>query len=270
MAPEMRTRPVRRVVTHAADLKSFLLDRDMDPVPGQFALLWLPGVGEKPFSFSDVGDDFLEITVRAVGPFTRAMMGVVPGDLVGLRGPFGRGFRIGTGPALLAGGGCGIAPLRHLAGEMTRRGVDFEMVLGVRTAEELMFPDDFRAAGAHLMTEDGSLGTRGLVTDRLRELLSLGLHREVFASGPEGMLLAVRDLAEQHLLDWQLSFERYMKCGIGLCGHCAMDGTGIRMCVEGPVLSRSELRGVTDLGLPHRDATGARPRAMSRDRGTRC
>ena len=257
MGHEMRTTPVQRVVTHAPDLKSFYLPREFDVAPGQFVLVWLPEVDEKPFSVSSVGDDYLEITIKAVGPFTRAMMDVVAGQRVGLRGPFGRGFRP-AGPALIVGGGCGVAPVRYLAQEMARTGMEFELLLGTRTATELMFRDEYRRAGAWLVTEDGSLGTRGLVTDRLRELLAQGRHGHIFAAGPEGMLLAIRELADQHLLDYQLSFERYMKCGIGICGHCCVDGTGIRMCSEGPILSKRDLAGITDLGMPHRDATGAR------------
>ncbi len=255
----MRTVPVQRVLTHAPDLKSFYVPRAFDVAPGQFVLIWLPGIDEKPFSVSSVDDNSLEITIKSVGPFTRAMMDVGVGQRIGLRGPFGRGFRP-TGPAVIVGGGCGVAPVRYLAQEMARTGLEFELLLGTRTASELMFRDEYRRAGAWLVTEDGSLGTRGLVTDRLRELLAQGRHEHVFAAGPEGMLLAIRDLADQHLLDYQLSFERYMKCGIGICGHCCVDGTGIRMCSEGPVLSRGDLAGIEDLGLPHRDATGARNR----------
>jgi len=254
----MRTVAVKRVVAHAPDLKSFYLPRRFDVAAGRFVMLWLPGVDEKPFSVSSVLDDLLEITVKAVGPFTRRMMDLAEGGLVGLRGPFGRGFRPAS-PAVIVGGGCGVAPVRSLAREMAESGLEFELLLGVRTASDLMFADEYRRAGVRLVSEDGSLGSRGLVTDRLRELLSRERYGHLFAAGPEAMLLAVRDLAEEHLLDYQLSFERYMKCGIGLCGHCAMDGTGIRMCCEGPVLSGDDLAGVTDLGLPHRDATGRRP-----------
>ena len=262
MGHEMRTVPVRRVVVHAPDLKSFYLPREFHVAPGQFVLLWLPGVDEKPFSVSGVVDEFLEVTIKAVGPFSRAMMDLAAGQRIGLRGPFGRGFDP-AGPAILVGGGCGVAPVRHLAREMARTGLEFELLLGARTATDLMFRDEYRRAGAWLVTEDGSLGTRGLVTDRLRELLAQGRHRHLFAAGPEGMLLAVREIADRHLVDYQLSFERYMKCGIGICGHCSMDGTGIRMCCEGPVLSRQDLAGITDLGLPHRDAAGARaPRPL--------
>ena len=253
----MRTLLVQRVITHAPDLKSFYVPREVEVTPGQFVLLWLPGVDEKPFSISGISDEFLEITIKAVGPFTKAMMGVEAGQRIGLRGPFGRGFRA-VGPSIIVGGGCGVAPVRLLAQEMARDGTEFALLLGARSAADIMFRDEYERAGALLVTEDGSLGKRGLVTDQLEELIAQGRWEHLYAAGPEGMLLAIRDLADEHLLDYQLSFERYMKCGIGICGHCCMDGTGIRMCTEGPILSKKDLTGVTDLGLPHRDATGAR------------
>ena len=142
----MRTVLVQRVVAHAPDLKSFYVPRTFDVSPGQFVLVWLHGVDEKPFSISSVDDNSLEITIKSVGPFTRAMMDVGAGQRIGLRGPFGRGFRP-AGPAVIVGGGCGVAPVRYLAQEMARTGLEFELLLGTRTASELMFRDEYRRAG---------------------------------------------------------------------------------------------------------------------------
>jgi dihydroorotate dehydrogenase electron transfer subunit len=72
------------------------------------------------------------------------------------------------------------------------------------------------------------------------------------------MLARILEIADERDIDVQLSFERYMKCGIGICGQCCLDGSGIRVCVEGPVLRREEIRETTEIGLPHRDATGTR------------
>lgn len=229
----------------------------MNAAPGQFVLLWLPGVDEKPFSVSGVDDAWIEITIKAVGPFTRAMMDVTEGTRLGLRGPFGHGFEL-RDPAILLGGGCGIAPIRYLADKMDKEKIDFDLLLGVRTKSDLMFCDHYRESDAWLVSDDGSLEHKGLVTDRLAEILKNRPTATIFAAGPEAMLLAIREIANTKGIPYQLSFERYMKCGIGLCGHCAMDGSGIRLCVEGPVLSEEDLQGITDMGLPHRDATGAR------------
>lgn len=257
MPAEMTTQPVLSVLEHGESLKSFYFQQRFAVEPGQFVLLWLPGVDEKPFSVSDIADGRMEITVKAVGPMTRAMMAVSPGQRIGIRGPFGRGFSP-VGPALVIGGGCGAAPVRYLARRLQRDHVACNVVLGARTAADIPFRDEY-AGSATLVTEDGSIGHAGRVTDVLPDMLAQGGYRRACAAGPEGMLLAVRALCEARGLDYELSFERYMKCGVGICGHCAMDGSGLRMCVEGPVLGPRDLLGATDLGRAHRDATGARP-----------
>ena len=80
----------------------------------------------------------------------------------------------------------------------------------------------------------------------------------IYGCGPEPMLVELKKLAEKVGCDCQLSLERHMKCGIGICGSCCVDGSGICICREGPVLDKAELDRVADFGLPHRDAAGAR------------
>jgi len=270
MSDLMKTFPVVRVTEHHPALKSFYFETPFRASPGQFVNVWLPGMDEKPFSVSDVDCGLMEITVRAVGPFTRAMMNTRVRDYLGLRGPFGNGFQV-MDNALLVGGGIGIAPIRFLANTMKRAGHSMTVLLGGRAGTEVVFQDDFSALDAAIFTEDGSIGTAGLVTDgldragagaRARAGAGAGAgsgFSTLCACGPEGMLLAVRKWAEQRGLHYQLAFERYMKCGIGICGQCSLDGSGIRLCTEGPVLNSEQLAGVTELGKPQRDASGRRP-----------
>lgn len=256
---------VVEVVTHHAALKTFVLESPFAIDPGRFVMLWLPGVDEKPFSPSSASPPTLsaagriELTVRAVGPFTTALMSCVPGQTVGLRGPFGRGFPL-EADSLLVGGGMGIAPIRHLAETLEHLGFGLQSLVGARTARDLVFGDWFAARGAVLHTDDGTRGYAGPVTRTLEEQLRSGRYRSVCSCGPEPMLLAVKQICEACKVPYWLAFERYMKCGVGICGQCCMDGSGIRVCREGPVLSARELAGVTELGLPHRDATGTSPR----------
>lgn len=258
MSEFMKTYPILDIVTHAADLKSFYLPLLPQPVsPGQFVMLWLPGVDEKPFSVSNILPDRMEITIRAVGPYTTALLQSLPGQYLGVRGPFGNGFTL-IDRTLVVGGGCGVAPVRYLAKALEASGMSHRLVVGTRTAQDLMFREEYLHAGTDVATDDGSLGHHGLVTDLVRPLLAQGHYRCLAASGPEPLLLALRQLGLEHNVPVQLSFERYMKCGIGICGQCCMDGSGIRLCVEGPVLSEEQLAGITELGLPHRDATGQR------------
>ena len=103
-----------------------------------------------------------------------------------------------------------------------------------------------------------SLGVKGLVTEPVKSVLAQGNIDCIYACGPEGMLVALLDLAEEYDVDCQFALERYMKCGIGLCGSCCLDGPGSRVCVEGPVFSRDQLSRITEFGKPHRGPTGAR------------
>ena len=252
----MKTWQVRRIVKHRHDIISLFFERPFDAQPGQFVEVWLPGVDEKPISISNLTGDELELTVKAIGPFTRLLLDIQVGDRLGIRGPFGRGFSV-VSDTLLIGGGMGIAPLRFLAERLLRAELPHTLLFGVKTAEELMFCQIYESRPeAFLTAEDSSLALSGRVSHHFEKILAQRVVRRLAAAGPEPMLLAVRELGKKTGLPVELSFERYMKCGIGLCGHCCLDGSGIRVCIEGPVLTETELSQVTDLGLPHRNAAG--------------
>ena len=253
----MRSLPIKQVATHSAELKSFLFEQTFEAEPGQFVMLWIPGLDEKPFSVSDVRDGRIEITAKAVGPFSRALMECRPGERLGVRGPFGRGFRP-RGRGLVVGGGMGIAPLRYLVHRLERDRASFRVALGAHTAPELMYAVDFARVGAHFATDDGSVGEKGVVLNLAERLCADQPVDVIYGCGPEPMLVALQQLADRLRIDCQLSLERYMKCGIGVCGSCCVDGSGICICREGPVLDKAELDRVPDFGRPHRDATGQR------------
>ena len=150
------------------------------------------------------------------------------------------------------------AALRPLVRQLEREGASFEVALGARTAKEMLFFGDFSRCGARFATDDGSLGRQCLVTTLAERLCEAEAFDVIYGCGPEPMLVAVKRLADRFGIDCQLSLERHMKCGIGVCGSCCVDGSGICICREGPVLDKAELDRVADFGLPHRDATGAR------------
>lgn len=254
---KMRTLPVLEVVAHGPGLKSLYFEQTFDGAPGQFVNLWIPGVDEKPFSISDLAGGRMELSIKAYGPFSTKLMDAKPGDRLGIRGPFGHPFRLEP-DGLLAAGGIGLAPLRFLARRLEAKGLSYRLAIGLRSKADLIFPAEY--ASASLASEDGSIGTKGLVTGRVEALIDERRPRLIYGAGPEPMLLAVQAIAERREVPYQLSFERYMKCGFGLCGQCALDGSGIRVCTEGPVLEREALEGVTDLGQPHRTASGRRPK----------
>lgn len=250
-----RVTRIREILDENPYTKTFVLD-DAAPttVPGQFIMLWIPGLDEKPFAV--VTRDPLSVTVAAVGPFTRALHNMMPGHLVGWRGPFGRGFDVsGDGEALLIGGGYGAAALYFAAAELQHRNAPVTVAIGGRTAQDLTFETRLAALGVHVetATEDGSRGTRGLVTAVTRPLLDR--RPRIFACGPEAMLVAIMREANNRNLPAQLAVERYMKCGFGICGQCTLSGKLV--CQDGPVFTARELAQLPEFGRVHRDASGA-------------
>jgi dihydroorotate dehydrogenase electron transfer subunit len=213
------------------------LDEGLLAEPGQFVMLWLPGIEERPFSIVD--DDPLTLAVAAVGPFTRAVQGLAAGDPVWVRGPYGRGFPSVAGRHLLVGGGSGAAGLGLLAKRLRAGGQEAVVALGARSAGGLMLADRFAELGCavRLATDDGSRGFHGTALAAVEDLLVAGWPDAIYGCGPEPMLraLAANEVAAGVPL-W-VSLERTMKCGIGVCGNCHC---GDRMvCADGPVFDRT-------------------------------
>ena len=219
---------------------------------GQFVMVWVPGVDEIPMALSSPRS----ITVLPVGDATRALCAMREGDRIGIRGPFGNGFRV-QGQTLAIAGGIGAAPLLPLAlgGKVTT------FLLGAATAAELPFRTPLsESAILHVATDDGSAGHHGFVTDLL-DTLVLEVYDHVCVCGPEPMMRRVLDiLAEMGLEErGQFSLHRYMKCGIGVCGSCCIDPSGQRVCRDGPVFSGDQLLD-SELGRYARDGSGVRRR----------
>lgn len=237
-------------------IRTFTLDAELpDAQPGQFVMLWLPGIDEKPFAVADPGP--LTVTVARVGPFSTALHSSHVGDRVGWRGPYGNGYRLDEDrAALLVAGGYGAAPLHFLAMRAVERGIPTSVALGARRALDLLYVDRFEELGVDLViaTDDGSAGRRGYVTDAASRVIVEGSDVAVYACGPEPMLVALHRLCLEQGVPGQFSLERYMKCGFGICGQCALDD--LLVCQDGPVLTAEELEGVQDFGRVHRSATG--------------
>lgn len=233
---------IDRVVEESGTAKSFFFKGKIEYQPGQFIMLWIPGLDEKPFSLSYHGDDFFGITVARRGKFTLRLHQMQAGEIVGVRGPFGRPFTIEKGNACIIGGGVGMATLAVLIDKL-KRGM---IIQGAKTASDVLYRDREKFGGMMIYTEDGSAGAKGLPTDRLEALYKQFGVMNLYACGPEPMMYKVFTFAQKYGLPMQASLERYMKCGIGLCGQCSCDG--LRVCVDGPVMDRETLAGLSDFG----------------------
>jgi dihydroorotate dehydrogenase electron transfer subunit len=237
-------------------IRTFVLDAEVpDAEPGQFVMLWLPGVDEKPFAIARPAP--LTLTVARVGPFSTELHRRKVGGRVGWRGPYGNGFTLRTDrPALLVAGGYGAAPLYFLATRAAGAGVPTRAAIGARTSLDLPYAERFEELGVDVLisTDDGTIGRRGYVTEAVSRLISEHPGPQIYACGPEPMLVALHQLCLEHGVGGQFSLERYMKCGFGICGQCALDD--LLVCQDGPVFTEQELKGLSDFGRVHRSATG--------------
>jgi dihydroorotate dehydrogenase electron transfer subunit len=258
------------------DIKTFFFNLKKDypesyirPVPGQFVMVWVPGVDEVPMSISGcTRDDTWSISVKKVGECTAALHEMKVGDYIGIKGPLGNGFTRDTlSKAFLVGGGIGMAPLQFLAAELYKHNRPFLVVQGTKTKSELAFDKCIGAISDHIhnvhyCTDDGTFGQSALATDVLDEVIRNHLEDEdairivVYACGPEKMLVEALKVCEKHGVEMQASLERMMRCGCGLCGLCAMDPTGDLVCKDGPVFPSEKLKQMDNFGKTYRDITG--------------
>jgi dihydroorotate dehydrogenase electron transfer subunit len=253
-----QTVAIREIREDTHTIHTFVLDaKAAKAEPGQFIMLWLPGQDEKPMSIAN--PDPLTMTVASVGPFTMRLHQRKVGDSVGWRGPYGRGFSLRDDvPALLLGGGCGVGPMRFLATRAVERDVPITVALGARTQGELACVGDFESLGVEIIltTDDGTAGLEGYVSQAIDVFAADHPEFAVYACGPEPMLVAIHQTCRERAIPGQLSLERYMKCGFGICGQCAMDG--FLVCKDGPVFDVEQLDGLRDFGRARRTAAGRR------------
>lgn len=251
-----KTVRIREVVQENYRTRTYLLDEEVEARAGQYIMLWLPRLDEKPISL--VSGSPLTITVADVGPFSHALSQLGPGDRLHYRGPYGTPFETKGRLLLLVGGGYGVGPMHFLAREALPRGVACELVIGARNRDDVLFVRRFQELGIEpvVTTDDGSQGLHGLATDGARQVLDQRGADAVYACGPERMMRALGELAEVRGLPCSLSVERYMKCGgLSLCGACEVNG--VLVCAEGPVLDWQLLKTLPDFGRLHRGRTAA-------------
>jgi len=222
-------------------------------------MTWIPGYDEKPFGLvSRVPGEFM-ITVAAVGESTKALHAMSVGDLIGFRGPFGSTFSLpDAGSIALIAGGYGMASLFNLAKEAREKGIDVHVFLGARNKAELLYLDWMKELGTtlYLSTDDGSEGFKGFNVQVFEEEVGKQIFDKAYTVGPEIMEMKVADICYKNNIPFEVSLERYMKCGIGICGSCCVDPVGWRMCVEGPVIDGEKLKEITEFGKYHRTASG--------------
>jgi len=227
----------------------------LEAVPGQFVMVWVPGVDEFPMSVSYNGNRF-GITYQIIGEGTKALAEKKPGERIGVRGPYGKGFSISGKRLLFVAGGVGMAPIAPLVEQATSRGCSVDLVLGAKTSKELLFERRASKLGAkiHISTDDGTKGFKGFASDLAASVAANRKVNHIYTCGPEKMIVKVMELASRKKVPMQASLERIMKCGIGVCDSCALDGRHV--CKDGPVFSLRELKSFEDFGWTKLDQSG--------------
>lgn len=243
----------------------FLLDVTQREVaeaaqPGQFVHVrieqGLDPLLRRPFAICRAvpSTGIVQVLYEVVGRGTDLLSRKLPGDLVDLLGPLGRGYAISEERcrSLLVAGGRGIASLVLLAERLLLRKESPIVLIGAPSRERLFFADHLRDLGAEVRTatEDGSEGYVGLVTDLLETCLGTSEKIEIFACGPEGMLKGVAALSMDRNIPCQLSLEARMPCGLGSCQGCVVEVRPCpgeeapqyrRVCMDGPVFDAREV-----------------------------
>jgi dihydroorotate dehydrogenase electron transfer subunit len=232
--------------------------------PGQFFMLKvsdeLDPLLRRPLSVHEIDTSGpvpqLRFLYQVVGRGTTILSNLKPGDEVDLLGPLGRGFHIvpGTEEVVLVAGGIGVAPFKELVGMIGREYPDCRVVafIGGKSAADVLDDLSRLGVGVNAVTEDGSLGERGLVTDVLEQYLSepSGNKRLIFGCGPWGMMRRMAQLASLYDIPSQLSLDKVMACGVGACRGCvvqvkdsdALEGFSYKtVCKDGPVFDAGTL-----------------------------
>ena len=220
------------------DICVLTFDRKINVQAGEFVFLWVPGVGEKPFSA--LADDPFQLAVIDVGIFTHHLMDLAVGTEVYVRGPHG----IPVSPAddakiMAVAGGTGLAAVYQIARDFGNA----EVFTGARTAERLYYLDECKqVADVHVATDDGSEGFKGVVTELLRTRLEQMSQAErdklvFYNCGPAPMVHAAAKVQRDFCRDEQIfsAIDYLTKCGVGICGACATPD-GRRICVDGPFI----------------------------------
>ncbi len=208
---------------------------------GQFVNIRLEGKFlRRPISVCDCTDGELTLLYKIVGDGTAQMSRMAPGEELDILSGLGNGYDLslsGESP-LLIGGGVGVPPMYMLAKELLKLGKTVTVILGFNTASEVFYKQEFEDLGCrvYVTTVDGTAGTRGFVTDVMRDLD----YTYFYTCGPEPMFRAIFKTAKT---SGQFSFEERMGCGFGACMGCSCKTvTGYkRICKEGPVMKKEEL-----------------------------
>lgn len=256
---------IEETISETPTVKTLVFKDDLSYTakPGQFLMIWIPRIEEIPMSVMiNSKDGYAAVTIRKSGVGSTALFDRKKGDLIGLRGPYGNKFILKKSyqNILIIGGGTGLVPLLRLASYASKKKIKTTIVLGARTKSEVFFEKIARKITEKsdstflVCTDDGSYGIKGTTVSVMSSLVREDLFDCVYTCGPELMMKGVVSLATENSIPVQASLERYMKCGIGICGSCCIDSSLV--CQDGTVFNGRQLSKILDFGISYRDKDG--------------
>jgi dihydroorotate dehydrogenase electron transfer subunit len=233
--------------------------------PGQFVMIRLSDnyfpLLRRPFSIHNLfqnekGDLCLELLYKVVGKGTIALSEYQKNQWLDVLGPIGNGFRVkdSVHSALLISGGIGVAPMLFLTKCLLENGTLCQVINGGRTINDILCTDIFQSLGVvtNIYTDDGSVGTKGFVTDHLENFIENQKPDILYACGPQPMLSKVTKISKQMNVACQVSLESHMACGMGACLGCAVPSDNLQkkyfhVCADGPVFWADQVNLENDL-----------------------
>lgn len=223
-------------------------------VPGQFAQLKIddnPAVFlRRPFSIHDYDEkkNTISFMIKIVGNGSKSLSALNVDTAINVMFPLGNGFTVEAAAgkkSLLVGGGVGIAPIYLLAKTLRQQNCDFDVILGGKSAEDLLRYDDFVAfSKVYCTTEDGSKGCKGFVTNHRQLAADVKSYDNIYCCGPTPMMKAIAAVAQNNGVNCEVSLENKMACGFGVCLCCVTPTTSGNECVcaKGPVFNANDLK----------------------------
>ena len=260
---------IEETVSETPTVKTLVFKDDLSYTakPGQFLMIWIPRIEEIPMSVMiNSKEGYAAVTIRKSGIGSTALFERKKGDLIGLRGPYGNEFIIRENykKILIIGGGTGLVPLLRLVSYASKKKLKITIVLGAKTKKEVFFEKMAKKLTEHvdssvkICTDDRSYGLKGTTVNVMSNLVRNNTFDCVYTCGPELMMRGIVEIANKNSIPVQASLERYMKCGIGICGSCCLDSSLV--CQDGTVFNGKQLSKILDFGISYRDKDGQKIR----------
>jgi len=253
---------IEKVVDETPTVRTLYFSDDVmsNVLPGQFAMVWIPGINELPMSVmisKEIGK--AAFTVRKHGQASTGLFNIKSGEKIGVRGPYGNAFDVKEGNLLLVGGGTGLVPMMRLLTHVKPTD-NVTLLIGAKSKDEVFFEklaNELLQNNPHkviVCTDDGSYGEKGFVTDVVEKLVNESHFDGVYTCGPEKMMYKTVQSAHSKGIFVQASLERMMKCGVGICGSCCV-GEDLA-CKDGTIFDGTHLFQNKEFGYTHRNKAG--------------